>query len=277
MHIISTVFFTNNYKIIDTPDTIIVVKNNVEYKKAKWWNAAQIYQCIEFNNKLYIGLVWSGGNYEGLLEFDNSIFSVVIPSLQHCNSLRIINNELIAYATHSTLGNGFFNVSTGENIILPSGNSGVFDFSEYKDTNLIASIDGQLVVYDFINLSKDTLYTHDNIITSFILKDSLLVLFDYEKGYIIKAKDTSSISSINTQELINQVQIFPNPSKGYFSIDYGEKIKKITIINSLGQIVLEDNNYINGKNININKLSNGNYFLIIESQKNIITKQLVKI
>ncbi len=87
----------------------------------------------------------------------------------------------------------------------------------------------------------------------------------------------SQVLSVSTNELENSISVYPNPSNGTI------------FIKNLGNIVLEYaevyaangkrlkvyKNFINQKNIELNSLSSGLYFLKLSSDKGSITKKFV--
>ncbi len=75
------------------------------------------------------------------------------------------------------------------------------------------------------------------------------------------------------------VNIFPNPSKDFLNITInGSKSKEIkyTIMNTLGKIIYQQNGTFNRHLINIENLSTGNYFLILEQDNYLTSKEFVK-
>jgi len=77
-----------------------------------------------------------------------------------------------------------------------------------------------------------------------------------------------------------EVEIFPNPSANYLRVNVigceNQNIK-FTIINSYGKIVEQGNKFIKDMILNIEELNQGNYYLILEQNNNIISKEFIKI
>ena len=84
----------------------------------------------------------------------------------------------------------------------------------------------------------------------------------------------------NEYEIANwDVNIFPNPSRDFLNITInGSKSKdiKYTIVNSLGKIIYQQTGTFKRHQINIENLSTGNYFLIVEQDNYLTSKEFVK-
>jgi len=85
---------------------------------------------------------------------------------------------------------------------------------------------------------------------------------------------------LNEYEVANwDVHIFPNPSRDFLNITvHGSQSKEIkyTIMNNLGKIIYQQSGTFNRHQIKIEKLSKGNYFLILEQDNNLTSKEFVK-
>jgi hypothetical protein len=79
---------------------------------------------------------------------------------------------------------------------------------------------------------------------------------------------------------INNVEIYPNPSKGIISIDYSkvnDKVQNIEVIDMIGNKVINDlPNENQLSKLNIDFLSNGIYLLKIKTENGDITKKIIK-
>ena len=84
----------------------------------------------------------------------------------------------------------------------------------------------------------------------------------------------------NEYEIANwDLNIFPNPSRDFLNITInGSKSKdvKYTILNSLGKIIYQQTGTFKRHLINIENLSSGNYFLIVEQDNYLTSKEFVK-
>jgi hypothetical protein len=100
-------------------------------------------------------------------------------------------------------------------------------------------------------------------------------------GYIGTGSDSSNISSVhkdfwefnpNTSAGIQEIKgqllfsIYPNPSTGRFALSGFESKVKITIINSLGEQVL-DTYYQDKSLLDLTNQPNGLYFIVVENEK----------
>ena len=85
---------------------------------------------------------------------------------------------------------------------------------------------------------------------------------------------------LNEYEIANwDVNIFPNPSRDFLNITInGSKSKdiKYTIMNTLGKIIYQQTGTFKRHQINIENLSSGNYFLIVEQDNYLTSKEFVK-
>ena len=87
--------------------------------------------------------------------------------------------------------------------------------------------------------------------------------------------------SINDYEMANwEVEIYPNPSANILNVDVkgceNQKIK-YTIINYSGKIIKQENKFMKEISLNIEDLKQGNYYLILEQNNNIISKEFIKL
>ena len=87
----------------------------------------------------------------------------------------------------------------------------------------------------------------------------------------------TSVNELNNQK---KLSIYPNPATGYFSFDAttGNFPARITITNSLGEKVYENNHLKSYEKINISQLPTGVYFITVkpENAQQIIYAKLIK-
>ena len=85
---------------------------------------------------------------------------------------------------------------------------------------------------------------------------------------------------LNEYDIANwDINIFPNPSRNFLNITVdGNQSKdiKYTILNSLGKIIYQQTGTFKRHLINIENLSSGNYFLIVEQDNYLTSKEFVK-
>ncbi len=100
------------------------------------------------------------------------------------------------------------------------------------------------------------------------------VVFDPNTQIISKNNQSSGVTNPYLED--NTILIFPNPSNAIFYIDYTNSItvQTITVYNALGQHIYSSNTVVN--KINANYWSKGIYTLILETNKGVFTKKLLK-
>ena len=85
---------------------------------------------------------------------------------------------------------------------------------------------------------------------------------------------------LNEYDIANwDINIFPNPSRNFLNITVdGNQSKdiKYTIMNTLGKIIYQQTGTFKRHQINIENLSTGNYFLILEQDNYLTSKEFVK-
>lgn len=100
-------------------------------------------------------------------------------------------------------------------------------------------------------------------------------------GACIDTSDCNSVtinnSGINGNSNKNIIEVYPNPASSFLTIENLENssILGLIIMDVSGKIVLEEPNYYN-KNINIEGLDNGVYFLQVNTTLGISVKKFVK-
>lgn len=87
----------------------------------------------------------------------------------------------------------------------------------------------------------------------------------------------SSTLDVNTYELEKEISISPNPTSGLIKIK-GENIKRIEVLNQLGQTVQEIEHTKNSNIVfvNLKKQATGVYFFKIKTSKGILKKKIIK-
>ncbi|MFY0628872.1 MAG: T9SS type A sorting domain-containing protein [Flavobacteriaceae bacterium] len=88
----------------------------------------------------------------------------------------------------------------------------------------------------------------------------------------VRVYDLSTVLSLNSFSL-SKFNIYPNPTKYEFSIqlEEGTQLKKLNIYNQLGQFIYSTNTSL----VKTKKLSQGIYFVEIETNKGISTEKLI--
>jgi hypothetical protein len=99
------------------------------------------------------------------------------------------------------------------------------------------------------------------------------VILDNE---VIVRKTVSSLSVYDFETINSKINIYPNPTKNQFNLDYDAAvfpINKIQIITTLGELLFETNTISN--TITFGTIPSGMYFVKIISDKFEITKKLI--
>jgi hypothetical protein len=99
------------------------------------------------------------------------------------------------------------------------------------------------------------------------------VILDNE---VIVRKTVSSLSVYDFENVNSKINIYPNPTKNQFNLDYDAAvfpINKIQIINTLGELLFETNTISN--TITFGAIPSGMYFVKIISNTFEITKKLI--
>lgn len=91
---------------------------------------------------------------------------------------------------------------------------------------------------------------------------------------------TINSETLGTQNLINNrelsLQLYPNPVKDFMNIMYTEKINKVEIYNSLGQLMLSDIVNDTEKDLYIKDLTKGTYILKAYTNSGVESKKFIK-
>lgn len=135
---------------------------------------------------------------------------------------------------------------------------------------------------DGINCTEiDQNYSEDKQITSSELSFTLLnggsetsVIMDITPSIPLDIQDgcVDAIGGTKDTETCGQYTIYPNPNKGSFTLESKGIIKgKLSILNHLGQVILEDNISTQLLRIDLSKQTNGIYFYKIENKNHTIS------
>ncbi|HLW63244.1 MAG TPA: T9SS type A sorting domain-containing protein [Flavobacterium sp.] len=91
-------------------------------------------------------------------------------------------------------------------------------------------------------------------------------------------KNSNTTETVKTENVLEKVQIYPNPVIGgkiYINSEYSNSPKQIELYDMLGKKVMmtEMNNY--QKELNVNNLKAGVYILKISDKTNSITRKII--
>lgn len=82
----------------------------------------------------------------------------------------------------------------------------------------------------------------------------------------------SNLTLATNENLKNNLKIYPIPAKNEINISSSEKLKNISVYNSLGQFLFN----ANASKINVEKLKKGIYFLKIKTEKGELVEKFIK-
>jgi len=74
-----------------------------------------------------------------------------------------------------------------------------------------------------------------------------------------------------------RVNIFPNPFKDNLSLEASEKIKHLQLFDMQGNLIFEEKNVFDSRELSFSFLTHGVYFLKIQFEKNTFVQKLIKI
>lgn len=112
--------------------------------------------------------------------------------------------------------------------------------------------------------------------------------WEYEKDYgydegedcvwIDNIKFPPAAVVVDVETVVEQnIEIYPNPNKGVFNIELGNMESTVTIYNTMGQIVYQNEGLSNKTEIKLDNINSGLYFVnISNSEMNITEKVIIK-
>lgn len=103
------------------------------------------------------------------------------------------------------------------------------------------------------------------------------IFYNSNRG-IVRNYDLTAVLNINNFELSKQIIIYPNPVKDNLYIKNNDDFlfKNYSIIDLNGRRLVNKSQEIHNNTINLLNLSNGFYFLHLETDKGILVKQIIK-
>jgi len=94
-----------------------------------------------------------------------------------------------------------------------------------------------------------------------------------DNDFAVEYRKLVYTASISQEKIALDVTIYPNPTNGLLTIKTENSITKIEVYSVLGKKLLQK---LNNKSIDLNHLKSGVYLIKIYSNKNIITKKIIK-
>lgn len=217
-------------------------------------NAASLPQTVTFN----VGLNNTGGlnTLYGIsvnLIFDNTIFDLSTTTIDYTSSIFGITGSDCLIMN--------YNSSTGVSVGL----------TRYAN----AAINGQGLLFKVTIQTKSTL---PNLTLTPVTAYVDAANNQVGDALVVQDAPTNNLTIINNLGINNiksdEFVIYPNPVKDFLIIKGKTVVNKVTIFNSLGQLLFEKNQNNNEFSLDLSNLSNGNYFIKIESDNN---KQVYKV
>lgn len=94
--------------------------------------------------------------------------------------------------------------------------------------------------------------------------------------YVFESTLNSNTTSVNSDNNLQQIKVYPNPATNFINIESDTKIKEIKIYNNIGQFVKKWKlNTSNKVNINVENLKSGIYLMTISSEEKTLFKKFV--
>ncbi|WP_460219441.1 T9SS type A sorting domain-containing protein [Psychroserpens sp. MEBiC05023] len=182
---------------------------------------------------------------------DNMNYDLTISADDHFISVYDENGVLLRLFTN------------GDNSGSTTRHSGKIDFFKGEDDYYFSSMN-----IWFFNGASDY-ETFGNVIPQVDEIDGLITRFKEDDGIMHYNRSNLSVNDVDTSNFT----IYPNPTQTEVHIKATLPFSKVLVYNFLGQKVLESNL----STINVEHLSNGMYFIKIESDNNInVVKQFIK-
>lgn len=81
---------------------------------------------------------------------------------------------------------------------------------------------------------------------------------------------------VNSYFINNEIDVFPNPNNGIFTVHSENQYTDITLYNTMGQEILKQKRFDSNVLIDISRFENGLYLLRISRDNMVITKKIIK-
>jgi uncharacterized repeat protein (TIGR01451 family) len=121
--------------------------------------------------------------------------------------------------------------------------------------------------------------TKPNLAVGDSFSNSANIYFDYNSA-IITNEYVSTIQALSSEDFDfkNYFTVYPNPVESILNISRNNNIliNNIAIYNVLGQLVISIPNAESVQNIDVSKLSEGQYFIVIKTDKGISNTKFIK-
>jgi hypothetical protein len=137
----------------------------------------------------------------------------------------------------------------------------VFHKYENEDFELVAFVDS-------------TNFTHENLMNGSHYY-YITAVYDGGESDPSNEVEVTLITTSVSEGLSVSAKVFPNPSSDFIFIENTENVRRITLTNQAGQIMLEIVAPQSNKQIDVSSIASGLYILTIETSKGLTTKKLM--
>jgi uncharacterized protein (TIGR02145 family) len=96
------------------------------------------------------------------------------------------------------------------------------------------------------------------------------------EGFSVRCIQGSSTTGLENISYKKELKVFPNPALDNITIDYAEKINRISIFNLLGELVYQRQASNIRNEINVSNLPNGIYIMKIDSAEGTVQQKFIK-
>lgn len=90
--------------------------------------------------------------------------------------------------------------------------------------------------------------------------------------WVVKLSPTVGVDEVENN---SSITIFPNPTKGVFTINFSQKIDEVEVFNTLGQAVYNKKTTFNSTTIDLTPFPKGIYLVQIKTNNKVVTKKMI--
>lgn len=194
---------------------------------------------------------------------DNDSAAMVHTKTSAANSLQISDTILSVNSTYSL----------GLNLALTNPGATYSDHASFWTNNFGAV----LLIEDWTFDPNPHYHTDSDLIIYFNLPY-------YERMARLGIASLASLAvpvgplSVHETSSNTALKVYPNPTKDFINIQLDESINRITLYNSNGSVITEQNNINNHlSSINMENFDSGIYILVIETKNQVFTKKVTRL
>ena len=197
--------------------------------------------------------------------------------------------DTIGLSTETPSGNDMFDVIEESDYIMITQQDVDNGFVSVDFPDIELEPNGYMLIVEmFSNDGENSIYTLDDLT---VVQPSIASMFYhpgdnewYTNGNALSIHmgiNGHSYVDINENEVLNNFNVYPNPTSSFINVSNNELLNKetmISIYNILGENIMNLNmrKFESLKTINIENLPNGNYIIKIDDGKNILYEKIVK-